>query len=228
MKVNKMNYEEKLSILDKIEERLYDEQTSIEYLMTLFNDKEDEIRSRVAEVLILFESFQAKQILLKLLNDKDELVRTNVCDSLSNINSLDVVNILKSKVKNDKSSLVRSYAILAIVDIFINNKFDIKENLVLFFKTALKKEKIIGVKICYYKALYILLGDNNYLFLLIAELNNRLYRNRCATVNLLISLINKGNKNIIYEALVKRLNIEKTIAVKSSIEKIIDNLDEYL
>jgi hypothetical protein len=58
--------------------------------------------------------------------------------------------------------------------------------------------------------------------LLLNEINNKNYRNRCVVVNIMGDLISDENKTIILPILQKRFVFEKTKAVKSLIENILE------
>lgn len=120
--------------------------------------------------------------------------------------------------------MVRGYAALSIADIALNIRLDTK-NLVVFFQNVLKGEKDIWVKINLYKVLYIL-GDKRYFELLIDEINNRCYRNRCAVVNILADLLTTENFILVKTILMERLKVEKTNSVVSSINKVISFIEE--
>jgi HEAT repeat protein len=178
----------------------------------------------IIEKIAVKGNYSKKEIktLKELSNDMDEIVRVNACESLSNNISIDVLNLLKEKACKDNSSLVRGYSAISIANI-ARRKNDAKIELIKLLKSRLNKEKIIWVKINIYCALY-LLGEEKYLYLIIKELNNRLYRNRCAAVNLLAYIISNENKRIIIKSLDERLNIETTIAVRSSINNVLKEI----
>lgn len=58
--------------------------------------------------------------------------------------------------------------------------------------------------------------------LTVKELDNRLYRNRCTAVHSLIDLLSQENETKIKNILRRKLVSEKTIAVKSTIEEILN------
>lgn len=215
--------DEKLDIVDKIADADCFSENDLKILNILSYDEESEIRYRVAETLVFFDSPDAEKILIRLVDDEDKLVRVNACDSLCNSKSIEVLNLLKERVLKDKSSLVRRYAALSISDI-ANNTSCNRGELVKFFHNAMLKEKVIGVKISFFKALYSL-GEKAKINDLLRELNNRLYVNRCATVNVLSDIISNENKKEVKPALQKRYEVEKTVAVRSSIQNV---LNEHL
>lgn len=212
---------QKLKMVEQLENIDNLSNDNLKLLDYLSNDEDYEVKAKVAEVLVESNNTEAEKILIKLLKDKDELVRVNACDSLCNSNSYEVICLLKDRILKDKSNLVKGYAILSLADIFVRLNNDIEENRN-FFRNLLKIEKVQWVRINIYKALY-MIGENMYLDILIKELNNRYYRNRCAVVNILSELISNENNKRIEKALTERLKIENSIAVKSSIENIISH-----
>lgn len=215
--------DEKLDIIEALGNSDVFTEYNLELLRYFSQDEEGEVRVKVAEILVFSSSSYTEEILINLLKDKDELVRVNACDSLSVSRSCEVINLLKDRILMDKSSLVRGYAALSIGDIVKNTSCDIKE-LELFFRKVLVKEKVNWVKINFYKVLYII-GNETYLSLIINELKNRSYRSRCLVVNILGDLVSKKNSFLIRTALIQRLKIEKTVAVRSAIEKTLHILE---
>lgn len=214
---------EKLELIENIEAEGCFSEDDLKILDYLSQDKESEVRLKVAEVLVYSESLEAEKILTRLLKDKTVLVRVNACDSLCNSKSLEVLNLLKNRISKDRSSLVRGYAALSIADIVATIKYDIK-GLNIFFNHSLENEKSSWLKIIYYKVLY-MFGDEAYLYILINELKNKLYRNRLATINILDEICSEKNIVAIKAALIERLKYERTIAVKNSIENSLKNID---
>lgn len=213
--------DEKLDLIEEIAASNDIDENGLIILECLSKDEDDEVRSKVAEVLVISNSSEAEKILVKLLKDKDELVRVNACDSLCNSNSKEVIKLLMDRAKRDKSTLVRGYAALSIADIVIRINSN-RDELVRFFENCIAIEKVTWVKINFYKVLYYL-GQKARIKDLLKELDDRLYRNRSATVNILAELISKENEEEIKAALQKRLSIEKTVAVRSSIESVLNN-----
>ncbi|WP_242874675.1 MULTISPECIES: HEAT repeat domain-containing protein [Clostridium] len=221
--IEDMNLDEKLNKIDEIENRSKFNKIDFEVLEKFSHDINDEVRSKVAEVLIFTDNKQGEEILIDLLDDKDELVRTNACDSLCISKSENVIKLLKNKILRDKSNLVRGYAVASLVDIVIAMDYKI-EDMKMFFINVLLREKDNWVKIDVYRGLY-MLGDERYLNKLINILNDRNYRNRCSVVNILGALICKENFNVITSALENKFQVEKSEAVKSSIEDIVTKLE---
>lgn len=213
---------EKLEIIKAIEIDKELNEHYLEILDYLSRDEVEEVRAMVAEILILSNTQKAERILIKLLSDKDELVRANAADSLCNSNSLKVFDNLKKMISRDKSSLVRGYAILSLADVATNINYDMEE-LTNYMIGLLSKERVAWVKVNYYQALY-KLGNKVYLGMLFKEINSRSYRNRCAVVNSLGELLSDENAMMIKSVINERLKVEKTVAVRSSMEKLFQSL----
>jgi HEAT repeat protein len=214
--------EEIYEALDSISEKGNIESNDLELLLELSESDNDEIRSYVAEVLVLSNDSLAKNILIHLCGDPDELVRVNACDSLSVFHENAVFNVLYKRAVEDESDLVKRYALLAIVDIMDKIEID-KDNLTDLF-VSIEKESSIGVKIACFKGLY-KLGKSEYLHNIINYLSQDDYRDRCLVVNELGDLINEENQAIIVKALYAHKAKESSEAVISTIEKAIHDLN---
>lgn len=214
-----LNIDEKLDFIEDIEGKAYITHEDLKIIDALSYDPDDEVRARIAECIIDPNIDLAREILTRLINDKDSLVRANACDSLFNDKSSKTLELLKNKVLKDRCSLVRGYATLSITDIVVKNGYNNQE-FIEFFLNRLNKEKIVWVKICIYKALY-LMGCREFLDLILSELNSRAYRNRCLIANILGEIISKDNSDIINRALIERKGKEKTVAVISTIDNIL-------
>ncbi len=221
-----MSIDEKLDLIGKIEESDKYTKDDLKVLDSLSQDEDSEVRSRVAEILVFSNTVETEKILIRLLNDKEELVRVNACDSLSPSSSKDVISLLIDKAKNDKSSLVRAYAVMSVAD--ISKNIGCTEETIKLMLYIFGKEEVNSVKISYYRS-FLLLGQKGYLSQFLEKINDRFYRNRCAVANLLKDLINEKvfSKNELVKVknvLKSRLKIETSLAVKDSIEKLLSML----
>lgn len=221
--LHKSNLVEKLDMISQLEKLTNFTKKELILLQHLSEDEEEEVRLRTAEILALSNSFEGKKILIKLLEDDNELVRVNACDSLSISNSEKVIEFLKERISKDKSSMVRGYAVMSIADIAIRVNYDL-EKLFSFLNKLFKKEKVKRVKISFYYAFYIF-GYKEYLSKLINELYCRSYHNRCKVIHVLNDILSKDNMSIIKLALEERLDKEKTIAVRSTINDLLQKID---
>lgn len=217
--IAQLSYEDKFELIEKIKNLDSLSGKEIRILDALSYDKDQTIRSEVAETLENFNSTEAKKILLRLLNDKSGLVRAVTCDSFRFSGSVKILNLLVKKMINDKCPLVRGYAASSIADLIININ-ETRESYIEFFERFLNTEKDKWVKINIYRSLYIL-GATSYLQTLIQELNSRSYKNRVAVVNILYEIYSEDNQEQIVKTLTERLEIEKTVAVKSVIDEVL-------
>ena len=178
------------------------------YIWNMAYDEDEEIRLFLSIELANYKSAESEQLLLQLISDQSDIVRANACDSIYWSESVDVLDTLFEKAKNDVY-LVRGYAVLSIADISINSKSDFStEKLSMLYP----KEKSIWVRMCYFQSFY-RLGNENYLTDLISSLDSKKYNYRIAAVNFLSDIVNESNKSIIMKSFEQRLNIEKNKAV---------------
>ena len=235
--INNITNEEKYALIQTMENNGVLDENDLTKLEYLAKDKDDEIRGYIASVLILSNSIYSEKILKNLMNDKDELVRANACDSLGSFSSAELINLMKDHIQKDKSSLVRGYAALSLVD--ISQKLaDRTHNVRIYLDKFYRKEKVKWVKYNYSKALYLLSNDFEYYELLVSGIDDIRYRNRCLVANLLGSLVvdkvvSLSDINMLYSKLGTRLKVERTIAARNSFmllrEKITEtyNLDSH-
>jgi len=214
-------------ILNRIDENIINsDQFSNEELKWLEDfsiHKEEAIRARVAVILASFTEKTGENILINLTRDKDFLVRVEACDSLSHSESLSTYKILKRVASQDKNGMVRGYAISSFSEISKTLNRNIETSR--FMMQRLEKEKVIFVRINIYKVLYDM-GERQYLRCLLRSINTKVYRNRCAVVNLLAELLDNSNKQEIKNAIEERKNIEKTRAVNSTINDLLNRITE--
>lgn len=216
------NIDEKLDMLNQIN---HFTDKDLKIIELLAKDKASEIRQKISQILVFSKSLLAEELLLTLTKDKDSLVRVNACDSLCNSRSIRVMKSLMERVQRDRNILVKGYATLSIVDVALNINYDFYE-LSSFFENAVRKSKSSWLKVHYYYALYIF-GEESYFTLLLAELNNKQYRTRCAAASILgmVAEAENKSKSMICNELYKRLKVEKTVAVRSRIENVIKDLN---
>lgn len=214
------SYNKKLKILNTIESESYPYDDSFSILSQLAQDKNAEIRNRVAQILANFHSLQSENILIKFLSDSDELIRANACDSLLFSSNYSIMERLKKVIKSDVT-LVRGYAILTMSDIAINtHKVD---EAIAFFQQILQKEKSPWIQLCCYEGLY-KLGIHSYYNKILEQINNRYYRNRCATLNSLKRLVTNRTKEKTRIVLENRLEVEKIRSVKINIKSFLSEM----
>jgi len=206
--------------LDIISDKTAISDDELNSLIQLAANDNEEIRSKVAELLVLSNNDLAKEALIHLCNDSDELVRTNACDSLSVFSDVRVYEVLKNRLFSDESSLVKRYALLSIVDIMCDIGIDhlVFKNL---FRAILDESESAGIALACYKGLY-LLGEQEYLDGMIESLTRGDYQDRCATINELTDVVNEQNGGVIKTAFLALLERESSAAVRSTIATALD------
>lgn len=216
-----MNEDKIYKILDLIALKKNIDFNDENQLIKLANCYDAEIRSFVAELLVLANSDRAEKVLIKLCKDKDELVRINACDSLSAFATKETYKQLLKCILNDESLLVKKYALLSLIDVMKEIDVD-KEELKNFFLNIAKKTEPSIQAVCF-KGMYIL-GYKDYLKNINNLLKSENYQDRCTVVNILKDIISDNNRNSIISILINAKKTEKSQAVLSTIENALKNI----
>ena len=214
-----MNIEENYEILDHIAEKSKLDTNDINILLELSKIDNSEIKSYIAELLVRSYGEETEKTLINMCNDADEIVRVNACDSLSVFPTLNTYNQLIKCAYNDKSDIVKTYAILSLADIINQLEIDTTKLQELFEKFS--KDKNISISAACFKGLYVL-GKRNYLEKLFDLFSSENYQDRCMVVNILGDILNDKNNNYIMSELKKFKEAETSEAVNSTIDSIID------
>ena len=214
-----MNVDKAYEILDLIADKNEVAPNDENILLQLSQHDDSEIRAYVAKLLVLANGNKFETALINMCNDEDELVRVNACDSLSAFATTDAYKQLVNSALNDSSTLVKNYAILSIVDIMNYIDIDINELKSLFLDN-LQKEEISILAACF-KGLYVL-GYKKYLKNIIDLVSTENYQDRCAVINILGDLITDENIEYILSVLKDLRKTEKSNAVNSTIDRIIN------
>ena len=191
-------------------------------LQYLAQDDNWEIRLRVAEILINFDTEFSKEILISLTRDENNLVRASACDSLNVFPEREVVEILKEKFESDPDMLVRAYASLSLGDI-LKESGELASELAVIFSGALDNEESISMRIPIYRALY-LCGEIEYLDKLLDGLNSAVYQDRIAVTGILEELCCDLNREKIVSSLETLLAEESSFAVISKIKQVLERI----
>lgn len=217
MQYNSLSFDEKI---DFFENMAFDKNP---YLWDMVDDADEDVRLYLAVKLADYENHKSEQLLLHMISDQSDIVRANACDSIYWSKSMEVLNFLLMRAKNDMY-LVRGYAVLSITDIMLNlnNKSYMRD-----LNELYSKEKSLWTRMCYYQSFY-RLGLEKYLDVLILSLCTKKYNYRIAAINFIFDIVNKTNKHKILEALNQHLINEKCKTIIQLIEKKvieIENMD---
>ena len=214
-----MDVESIFNELVKIDEKLVFTDEDVAFLIEHSANEDAENRGFIAELLINVKTEESKDTLLRLTTDESWIVRASAYDSLSVFDDEKVAEYLKERIKKEKRTTAKSYAIMSLGDILKRINRKTKQD-ISFLKENEEKEKSTGVKLACYYSLY-LLGEKEYIHKIIKEMDNRMYTLRCACINTLMEIVDKENKDIIIDALEKRHFTEKVPAVLSGIKELI-------
>lgn len=216
-----LTVDKKFDAIDKLKESTSLTDDDWIMLSAFSNDKNQEIRLEVSEVLALFPTCKSEKILLNLLNDSDHLVRASACDSLYFSLSQEALKKLMQMTK-DSRYIVRGYAVLSIGDIQNNTKVN-KKSTIVFLKDLEEKEKSRWVKIAIYRSLFIL-GENSYIDKLIYAINDANYKNRSFALSLIEQIIDDNiffDFNKLKSIAQNRLSIEKNLPIRQKLYEVI-------
>ncbi len=213
--------DQKIEYLEKLESQSV--LLSENMLLNLCDDSDDYIRSELAKVLSDYHNELSEKILVHLIDDDDEIVRANACDSIGWSNSKSILEKLISILQNDMY-LVRGYALLSASDIIISNNYT---EYIQKIKKIMKCEKSKFVLLYYWSFLY-RLGEKKYLIDIVKRLNAKKYSDRCNAANLLYYIVDGEDFELAIGALKTRLMIEKTHAVKSTLRRVLMELEKNI
>lgn len=203
--------DKKLDTVDILNEKIED---SVDKLLALCNDENEEVRYRALEALQCVKNIETEKTVYKCLEDQDELVRTS---------SLEILGYWGEKKNEDRifmfltdnSPLVRSAAAISLGQIGSQKYSD---EIIEMLKTSESEDK---VGLYYYLCR---VGRHEYLTAFLNGLLDSFYRIRCATANLLIDLVDEHNIDFVINFLKLLYKKEKTEAAKSSIKNAINEL----
>lgn len=206
----------KKAIADEDEAQIY------QYVSELSKSADGEVRYDMVDLLYDLKYPWWESVLLSLIDDKEELVRVQVIETLEGKTSEKTCQALKKKLAHD-TPLVRGYACVTYA---INAELlDQKEEAISILKKRLRKERDSWLKLCIYYGLY-WLGEKQYFDRIIKGLRNKNYRNRCLAVNILDDILDDKNLSVIKRKLRKQYERERTRAVCSSIERVLERIEE--
>ena len=119
---------------------------------------------------------------------------------------------------NDKSNLVKTYALLSLADIAGQAKCDTEELKQLFIRFS--SDKNVSVSAACFRGMYIL-GNKDCLKNLLNLISSENYQDRCMVVNMLGDILSNENNSQIISELKRIRQTESSKAVISTIDSII-------
>lgn len=219
-----MNYEKAEKRLSDMSEKEALSDYDYEFLTEIAQGDDMCLKCDTADLLIDHTTKQAVEILKMLSNDNDATVRASAYDNMWVFETQDFDGILRNAVANEKDGTARSYAIFSLYDLYSENGCD-TAGLIDFMHKLYRTEKDRRCKLQYLRNFY-LSGETDKLSEIIAYLEDEDYRMRITAVNTISEIRNKGNNDVLLSALKNRLKAENSEAVKASIKKFVNEVEE--
>lgn len=219
-----MNYEKAEKRLSDMSEKGVLSDYDYEFLNEIAHSDDMCLKCDAADLLIDHTTKQAIEILKMLSSDNDATVRASAYDNMWVFEKQDFDVILRKAVANEKDGTARSYAIFSLYDLYSENSCDTAE-LIDFMHDLYKTEKDRRCKLQYLRNFY-LSGETDKLSEIIGYLEDKDYRMRITAVNTFSEIRNKENNEVLLSAVKNRLKAENSEAVKASIKKFVNEVEE--
>ena len=205
-----------VDILQEIEALPSKRRRSLRRLLQLADHRDEEVRFRAIERLGEYPSETVIRRLHAGLEDTDELVRIACLEILGDWRDEASIDLV-TKCLDDDDELVRCAAADALGDIGNTRSVRVLEPRI---AEASDRERMsLYAALCE-------LGREKYFERLLNLLKSEDYRTRCAVANTIWQFVNESNKKKVLEKLLESLEVEDTIAARSSIEEAIEDLIE--
>ncbi|WP_167527229.1 HEAT repeat domain-containing protein [Paenibacillus cellulositrophicus] len=186
-------------------------------LIQLTTHAEIEVRMYAIESLSYFSGEDVGDAIVARLHDSDSLVRITAAEVLGYIGYKKAVPYLCNAL-SDKNELVRAYAAEALGKLG-------DTSLISILKNQLQVENRNVARLGFYIGLF-LLGEKH-LDSILEMLKCKSYRVRSAVANSLVTLVNEENFHKIKDSLEKAYRKEKVIAVSSSLQAALSELNMW-
>lgn len=219
-----MNYEKAEKQLSDMSEKEALSDYDYEFLTEIAQGDDMCLKCNAADLLIDHTTKQAVEILKMLSNDNDATVRASAYDNMWVFETQNFDGRLRNAVANEKDGTARSYAIFSLYDLYSENGCD-TAGLIDFMHKLYRTEKDRRCKLQYLRNFY-LSGETDKLSEIIAYLEDEDYTMRITAVNTFSEIRNKGNNEVLLSAVKNRLKVEKSEAVKASIKKFVNEVEE--
>lgn len=219
-----MNYEKAEKRLSDMSEKGVLSDYDYEFLNEIAHSDDMCLKCDAADLLIDHTTKQSIEILKTLSNDNDATVRASAYDNMWVFEKQDFDVILRNAVVCEKDGTARSYAICSLYDLYSENICDTAE-LIDFMHDLYKTEKDRRCKLQYLRNFY-LSGETDKLSEIIAYLEDEDYTMRITAVNTFSEIRNKENNEVLLSAVKNRLKAENSEAVKASIKKFVNEVEE--
>jgi len=172
---------------------------------------------RALEAMTIFDRHALVREVRRAIDDRDELVRATANEIAADEKLFELKEELLRTFRRDRSPLVRSTAAVALGDLGVS---EASKALRASLRTADDEER---VRIYYALAQ---LGIAEYFDLFLNGLSHDYYRVRCATANLATNIAGGRNTRRIRASAQDALKRETTVAARSSLKGLLQDLDD--
>lgn len=217
-----MTVREKINLIDSLADIEEPDSIHFEILRTNITDQNNFVRSRCAYMLRKFRNEESLCLLVALCSDADAFVRTEAYDTLSFFPCKRVERLLYMAVSNDSAEQSRCYAILSWCDV-IHSMHRNYDGDIQFLTDILRTEKSERCRLYCYCGMY-RLGYAEVLPEILGFIKSENYTVRCSVANQLSEMARREDKDMIMTAVDGCLRAEETMAVKSSMQKLVSVL----
>ena len=194
-----------------------DHTDSIKKLTKNLKNKDCLIRCEAIEELSDFPEELVYDLVMNMMNDKNYLVRCEAYEALINIKTSKGVDILLAHLKKERNSAARAYGVAAIGSMLKLSNYT--NDTILQLKNMFQREKSKRVVISYNALFYQIEKEERYIKDALAYLDDRDYHIRCTVINSLREVQDDSVVDLIYHEYKKRLEVEESGAVKTSLEE---------
>lgn len=150
------------------------------------------------------------------MESDDSLIRCEVYESLEQSQNDKVIISLHERIKTDRSSIARMYAVSAILALIMKHCYS--EDFIKKPKISFIEKKVKRVNLTHLATLYYTEQNIDYIKKKLTCFEDKDYHIRCNVTNLLSDVIDSKNIDMVKAAYRKKYAIEQTRAVKSLLE----------
>ena len=146
-------------------------------------------------------------------------MRCEAYEALEQVENSQMALVLYKRLKVDRSSTARTYAVIAIL--MLMKKFGYEDDLVKKLRSSFLRERAKRVNLAYLALFYYMERNIENIYNILVYIDDEDYHVRCNVVNILGLVIDNENAGIVKNAYRKRYEIESTRSVKATLEKYI-------
>lgn len=207
-------------ILDRIKDTQNIEELDVDQVKLCMSSEDFLIRCDTIEAIsrYIFDK-EIEEIIINGLYDENYTVRCEVYEALELSNDNSVPRKIYDRLRSEKSSIARMYAVSAILSLIKRKGYS--NSFLKNLKASFEKEKEKPVIIAYLALFYYVENEIDYIRRALEYLDDEDYHIRCNVINIIGEVLDEENEEMIKNIFDKRYNIELSRAVKSLLENFI-------